>query len=99
MSSVVDESLAVKIDIGITLSADIPAKASVVLKDPSGKTVKTTEVTIEKGAGRGSFKAEAGELELWYPVGYGKPALHAVELQVVDEVSEKRCSLILYINP
>ncbi|KAG8871660.1 hypothetical protein FRB97_008399 [Tulasnella sp. 331] len=85
VTSVVEESLNVRIDVDLALSADVPAKASIFLKDVSGKTLKSTEVALKKGSGRGTFEAKAGELELWYPVGYGKPVLHTVIVEVVDE--------------
>ncbi|KAG8980228.1 hypothetical protein FRB93_009335 [Tulasnella sp. JGI-2019a] len=85
ITSIVEESLDVKIDVDLTLSSDQPAKASIALKDASGKVLKSTEITLEKGSGRGTFEAKAGELELWYPVGYGKPVLHTVDVEVVSE--------------
>lgn len=86
INTTVDESLAVRIDTTISLSSPISAKASVVLKDASGKALQTADISISKGKGSTTFEAKSGELELWWPAGYGKPILHTVEVQVADEV-------------
>ncbi|KAG8986593.1 hypothetical protein FRB90_003901, partial [Tulasnella sp. 427] len=85
ISTKVDEYLAAVIDVTVALSSDVSAKASVVLKDASGKALKTSDIDISNGKGSTSFEAKAGELELWWPVGYGKQVLHAVDVQVADE--------------
>ncbi|KAG8894478.1 hypothetical protein FRC01_012935, partial [Tulasnella sp. 417] len=85
ISTKVDESLAAVIDVTIALSSEVSAKASVALKDASGKALKTADIDISKGKGSTSFEAKAGELELWWPVGYGKQVLHTVDVQVADE--------------
>ncbi|KAG8949951.1 hypothetical protein FRC00_007912, partial [Tulasnella sp. 408] len=85
VSTKVDESLAAAIDITIALSSEVSATASVVLKDASGKALKTADINISKGKGSTSLEAKTGELELWWPVGYGKQVLYTVDVQVADE--------------
>ena len=87
ISSIVDESLAAKIDITLALSSDVSAKATVVFKDPVGKVVKNTDIKVSNGKGSTKLEVAAGEMELWWPVNYGKQTLHTVEVQVADEVS------------
>lgn len=60
--------------------------SSVVLKSSSGSIVKSTDVKIKDGRAVAEFKLAKGEVDLWYPVGYGKPALYTVAVQVADAV-------------
>lgn len=60
------------------------ATAQFVLKSPSGKVVKTEEAKVQGGKGKLSWKFAKGDLELWYPVGYGKQPIYTVEVQLAD---------------
>jgi beta-mannosidase len=62
--------------------------ASVVLKSSAGAVVKSAEVKVKDGKAVAEFKLAKGEVDLWYPVGYGKPALYTVDVQVADQVSD-----------
>ena len=43
-------------------------------------------VSLELGKGVSHFCAKPGEIDLWYPTGFGKQALHRVELTIKDAV-------------
>ncbi|KAG8934637.1 hypothetical protein FRC02_009581 [Tulasnella sp. 418] len=85
ITSTVSEDLAAHIKVDLVASEGFSGKASVVIKNAEGKIVKSGEVNLSAGKGSTAFEAKAGELELWWPVGYGKQALHTVEVQLADE--------------
>jgi beta-mannosidase len=61
---------------------------SVVLKSSAGAVVKkAADVKFKDGRGVVQFELAKGEVDLWYPVGYGKQVLYTVEVQVADQVS------------
>ncbi|KAG8705027.1 hypothetical protein FRC08_001891 [Ceratobasidium sp. 394] len=59
--------------------------AAVVLKSSAGTVVKTADAKIKDGRAVAEFKLAKGDVELWYPVGYGKQALYTVDIQVSDK--------------
>jgi beta-mannosidase len=88
VNSDVSEALDTKLTVDLALSHDVPATASVVLKDPSGKVVKNAETKFSGKTAKLEWEAKAGELELWWPVGYGKQPQYTVEVQVADETGK-----------
>jgi beta-mannosidase len=42
-------------------------------------------VELEDGGAHVSWNTEPGELDLWWPVGYGEQNLHTVEIKLYDE--------------
>jgi len=88
VSSSVAEDLSVKITVTLSTSdPSVPSSGAVVIKNASGTIVKSAEVEISDGSGTVAFEAASGELELWWPVHYGKQALHTVEIQLAAAVS------------
>ncbi|KAF8609837.1 glycoside hydrolase family 2 protein [Ceratobasidium sp. AG-I] len=82
----------VKEDLSAELSVDIEVSekssgltSSIVLKSSTGSVVKSADVKIKDGRALAAFKLAKEEIDLWYPVGYGKPALYTVDVQVADE--------------
>ncbi|KAG9093828.1 hypothetical protein FS749_013657 [Ceratobasidium sp. UAMH 11750] len=59
--------------------------AAVVLKSSAGAVAKTADAEIKDGRAVAEFKLAKGDVELWYPVGYGKQALYTVDIQVSDK--------------
>ncbi|KAH7930093.1 glycoside hydrolase family 2 protein [Leucogyrophana mollusca] len=84
--SKVSESLGVKLTVDISLSEKTSGAASVVLKGPQGATiVKESSIKTTSGSARAEFQFNPGDLDLWYPVGYGNQPLYTVEVQIADE--------------
>lgn len=84
----VSEALDVKVTVDLTLSEKSSGSASVTLKNAQGEVVHTeNNLKVDSGSARAEFKFSTGELELWYPVHYGKQPLYTVEVTVSDAVS------------
>ncbi|CUA77413.1 beta-mannosidase [Rhizoctonia solani] len=83
----VKEDLSAKLTVDLEVSdKSSDLSASVVLKSPTGTVIKrSSEVIIKSGQGTVDFELAKGEFDLWYPVGYGKQALHTIEVQVADQ--------------
>ncbi|KAH7345103.1 beta-mannosidase [Rhizoctonia solani] len=83
----VKEDLSAKLSIDLEVSdKSSDLSASVVLKSVTGAvTKKSADLTIKKGQSVVEFELAKGEVDLWYPVGYGKQALYTVEVQVADK--------------
>ncbi|ELU41403.1 glycoside hydrolase family 2 protein [Rhizoctonia solani AG-1 IA] len=60
--------------------------ALVVLKSSAGAVIKkAADLTVKGGQSIAEFELAKGEVDLWYPVGYGKQALYTVEVEVTDK--------------
>jgi hypothetical protein len=72
----------------ITLSpSETPGSAEILLKDPTGLVViSQTNVTVNGGFARAVFHFKKGDVQLWYPVGYGEQPLYDVQVKVIDDV-------------
>jgi len=87
--SKVSEALDVKVTVDLALSGQAPGMASVVLKSAQGSVIHTeNNLKVDSGSARAEFHFSPGELELWYPIGYGKQPLYAIEVTVSDSVRE-----------
>ncbi|KIK97998.1 glycoside hydrolase family 2 protein [Paxillus rubicundulus Ve08.2h10] len=84
--SIVSEALSdVKVTVDLSLSDKSSGSASVTLKSPQGAVVYTEKnLPIESGHGFVELGFSSGELELWYPVHYGKQPIYTVEIVVSD---------------
>lgn len=91
--SVVSEALDVKISVTLLLSDKISSLASIILKNPQGDVVYIErDLKVESGCARAEFKFCSGELQLWYPVHYGRQPLYSIVVTVSDAVSFDRSS-------
>ncbi|KAG8751587.1 hypothetical protein FRC11_009244, partial [Ceratobasidium sp. 423] len=87
----------VKEDLSANLSVELEVSdkssdlsASVVLKSPTGAVIKKSpDLLFKSGRGTAEFELAKGEVDLWYPVGYGKQALYTVEVQVADKFGKQ----------
>ncbi|EIM88069.1 beta-mannosidase [Stereum hirsutum FP-91666 SS1] len=85
ISSNVNSDLAVDLDVSISLDTPFSGAADIVLLDESGKVVvKKDDVDLGNGDIKEHFHLEKEEVELWYPVGYGKQPLYSVRVQIKD---------------
>ncbi|KAI0315972.1 glycoside hydrolase family 2 protein [Amylostereum chailletii] len=86
ISSAVSEAFQVDLDVSFAISSASPVLAQVVLKDASGAVVLgQNKISVEGGSGTAQFHFQKGEVELWYPIGYGKQPLYTVEVTIADE--------------
>ncbi|KIY73725.1 glycoside hydrolase family 2 protein [Cylindrobasidium torrendii FP15055 ss-10] len=86
----VSEALDVNLAISLSRSEHTPGGASVTLKAPDGSIVGDwkRDALDDKNVYDIEQKFEAGRLQLWYPVGYGKQPLYTVEATILDTDGE-----------
>jgi beta-mannosidase len=90
--SKVSEALDVKVTVDLTLSEKTSGSISVVLRSAQGYVIHTENgLQCNSGSARAEFHFSPGELELWYPVGYGKQPLYTIEVTVSDSVRGLHC--------
>lgn len=86
--SVVSEALDVNISVDLSLSDNVSSSGSITLKNPEGDVVFTEKnIKVEFGNAHAEFRFPSGELQLWYPVQYGKQPLYSIVVAVCDTVS------------
>jgi beta-mannosidase len=88
ISAQVDESLETDLTVRITHSpSGTSGFAEILLKDPAGQVVTSqTNIPVNSGFARAAFQFKKGDIQLWYPVGYGEQALYDVEVKVMNDV-------------
>jgi beta-mannosidase len=88
ISAQVDESLETDLTIRVTLSPSWSSGfAEILLKDPAGQVVTSqTNILVNGGFAQTAFHFKKGDIQLWYPVGYGEQPLYDVEVKVMNDV-------------
>ena len=92
----VSETLDVKLSVCFSIngsqplpsSGTSPLSLSVTLKDPDGSVLKALDgIQLDRfGCAETTWEWIAGELKLWYPVGYGEQPLYTAEVVLSNEV-------------
>jgi beta-mannosidase len=97
VSARVHTQLSADLDVSFSLSKESAYLADVVLNGPSGSAVVgQSGIKVERSKAHASFCFAKGEVELWYPVGYGSQPIYEVQVIVMDQVS--RGSSLLYTS-
>lgn len=79
------------LDVNLTAKLQTSVKsegsyATFALKRPDGTVEKVAEnISLGNGRAEIDFEWKAGELELWFPVGYGSQPLYTVEIVLHDK--------------
>jgi beta-mannosidase len=85
--SQISESLEINLNVNCTISPKTPGFAIVVLRDPkTGGVISGDSMPTDTGRVHTNFHFAPGEVDLWYPVGYGKQPVYTVEVQISDMV-------------
>ncbi|KAF9058147.1 glycoside hydrolase family 2 protein [Panaeolus papilionaceus] len=93
------------LDVNLTAELQTSVKSegtyvTFTLKRPDGTVEKVAEkIDLGNGSAEIDFEWKAGELELWYPVGYGSQPLYTVEIVLHDKngvVVDKRAERISF---
>lgn len=93
-SDVESKSFDVKMTVDMSFSNDTPGQASITFKAPDGTIVASdSNIRTNEGKTRVAFSFKGGEVQLWYPVGYGKQPIYTVEADLTDEVREFKFQL------
>lgn len=85
----VSESLEVNLAAKVFTSDGVTGDVRVTLLGPKGDICKKDVVSCE-GKNNATFVQafSAGELDLWYPVGYGTQPLYTIVAELLDEVCQ-----------
>lgn len=87
VSSKVDSELAVDVDVSLSLDGPTSGSAvSVFLLDPFGNKIQKSDKPLDGRDTSAHFHLNKGDVELWYPVGYGKQPIYSVRVEVKDQV-------------
>lgn len=83
----VSENLDANFSATVSLSHDLTGAIQVDLKSPAGTVVGSERLELVQSKSATFSKSFlAKEIELWYPVGYGKQPLYTLEVSVYDKV-------------
>lgn len=86
-SSSVGSDLDADLDVSISVATDVASLAEVILKSPSGSVVVgQKQIKLGTSPVRARFHFAKGEVDLWYPIGYGKQPIYQVQVNITDEV-------------
>ncbi|KAK7470700.1 hypothetical protein VKT23_002122 [Stygiomarasmius scandens] len=84
--SQVSEQLDVQVPVALAFSEKVPGLVTVSLKAPDGTVVASSkDIKTDQGQAKAKFDFKPGQIELWYPVGYGKQPLYTVEIELNDQ--------------
>jgi len=87
--SQVSEQLDVQVPVALAFSEKVSGFVTVSLKAPDGTVVASSkDIKTDQGQAKAKFDFKPGQVELWYPVGYGKQPLYTVEIELNDQVSQ-----------
>ncbi|KAF9075879.1 glycoside hydrolase family 2 protein [Rhodocollybia butyracea] len=82
----VSRDLAVNMTVEMTFFEKSPGQASLILKASDGAIVASnSNIRMDNGHAQVTFSFKPGELQLWYPVGYGAQPLYTVEADITGE--------------
>lgn len=87
VSSNVNSDLAVDLDVSLLLDAPSTGTADVVLLNSSNHVVvNKNDIKLGNGDIKERFHLAKEDVELWYPVGYGKQPLYSVRVAIKNAV-------------
>jgi len=88
-NAIVSENLETRLALTFELAGDgFAGTVQVSVRGPNKVSIKENK-TVKVAGGKGSttFTFDDDEIELWYPVGYGKQPLYEIEVAAIDDVS------------
>jgi len=90
-NAIVSEKLEPRVDLSFDLAGDQFAgtiQVSVSVRGPNNGSIKEAEaVNVAGGKGSVIYTFDDDEIQLWYPIGYGKQPLYEIEVVAIDDVS------------
>ena len=87
--AIVSDKLEPRVDLSFELAGEeFTGTIQVSVRGPSRVSIKEIkDVRVAGGKGSTTFAFGNDEVELWYPVGYGKRPLYEIEVVAIDDVS------------
>jgi len=88
-NAIVSDKLEPLLDLSFELAGDeFMGTVQVSVRGPNRVSIKEIKgVTVAGGKGSTTSAFGEDEIELWYPVGYGKQPLYEIEVVAIDNVS------------
>ena len=88
-NAIVSEELEPRVDLSFELAGDeFTGTVQVSVRGPNKVSIKEIkDVKVTGGKGSATYTFGDDEVELWYPVGYGKQPLYEIEVGIIDDVS------------
>jgi len=88
-NAIVSEKLEPRVDLSFELAGDeFVGTVQVSVRGPSKASIKEIkDVKVAGGKGSTTYTFGDDEVELWYPIGYGKQPLYEIEVAAIDDVS------------
>ena len=93
-NAIVSETLEPRVELSFELAGDgFVGTVQVFVRGPSKTSIKENK-NVKAAGGKGSITYAFGddEVELWYPIGYGKQPLYEIEVAAIDDVSASSSS-------
>jgi beta-mannosidase len=59
-------------------------------------TIAPAEISIKDGKARAEFTVKKGDIELWFPIGYGSQKLYEIKVDVIEVKCEYCCLVTLH---
>jgi beta-mannosidase len=88
-NAIVSEKLEPRLDLSFELAGDeFTGTARVSVRGPNKVSIKEIDdVKVAGGKGSATYTFGGDEVELWYPIGYGKQPIYEIEVVAIDDVS------------
>jgi len=88
-NAIVSEELEPRVDLSFELTGDeFMGTVRVSVRGSSKTSIKEIkDVKVAEGKGSTTYTFGDDEVELWYPIGYGKQPLYEIEVAAIDDVS------------
>lgn len=88
-NAIVSENLEPGLDLSFELAGDaFRGKVRVSVRGSNKVSIKEIRgIAVAGGKGSATYTFGDDEVELWYPVGYGKQPLYEIEVAAIDDVS------------
>lgn len=83
----VSEALDTDVTVAVRISDENSRSGNVTLYKSNGEVQATQKIQLDADNGKAIFSFKKGEVDLWYPVGYGKQPIYKLEVAIVEEVS------------
>ena len=93
-NAIVSETLEPRVELSFELAGDeFMGTVQVFVRGSSKTSIKEIK-NVKVAGGKGSTTCAFGddEVELWYPIGYGKQPLYEIEVAAIDDVSASSSS-------
>ena len=99
-NAIVSEKLEPRLDLSFELAGDeFTGIVRVFVRGPNKVSIKEIgDVKVTGSNGSTTYTFGDDEVELWYPIGYGKQPMYEIEVAAIDDVSASSVSAHVLIS-